>query len=198
MLKFGKKKKDAGLPTPPPDAPAEGGERPRAKARPARRSCPMLLIIIAAAALVRAGRGGGAAFFLMQPKPAAAEAGGHGEAQEAPPTKADKKERRRSRRRRALRPSRRSASSRGPGRRDLLHPARHGGEHPVADGRPTFLKLKLTLETAGRSTSAETAQAEHAAAAGHVPGLPARAAPRGPAGGRAATSCAWRSCAGST
>src|SRR5690606_24172571 len=71
MLKFGKKKGDgggdAGLP-----AVAEGGE---GEAAPAKKKLPLLFIVIPAALLVLGG-GAGAAFLLMQPK--AAEAGDHG------------------------------------------------------------------------------------------------------------------------
>ena len=145
MFKFGKKKgaaagDDAALPavTDGADGEAEGA--------PAKKKLPLLFIIIPAA-LVVLGGGGGAAFFLMQPKAEAAEgdhgaekkSGGHG--------KAEKK---------------------GGGG----HGAPAGGEaNPAlgvisegpdgvtfytlpdmvvnlqsADGRPTHLKLKLTLE----------------------------------------------------
>ena len=47
------------------------------------------------------------------------------------------------------------------------------------DGKPTFLKLKLTFELPDHDT-ADTHRRGHAAPAGHVPDLPARAAARGP------------------
>ena len=72
MLKLGKKK-DAGVP-----AVVEGAEGVDGEAAPAKKKLPLLFIIIPAALLVLGG-GGGAAFFLMQPKPAAAEEGAHGE-----------------------------------------------------------------------------------------------------------------------
>ncbi|MBL0968428.1 MAG: flagellar basal body-associated FliL family protein [Brevundimonas sp.] len=76
MLKFGKKKKDDAAPSDAEStavAVSEGGE---GDAPPAKKKLPLLFIIIPAA-LVVVGGGGGAAFMLMQPKPAAAE-GGHG------------------------------------------------------------------------------------------------------------------------
>jgi len=85
MFKFGKKKgeaaADANLPA-MMDAPAEGAEGDA----PRKKKPPLLLIIAPVALLVLAG-GGGAAFFLMKPKPAEAhgaeaeaakEEGGHG------------------------------------------------------------------------------------------------------------------------
>lgn len=77
MLKFGKKKKDEAAPSGDEStavAVSEGGE---GDAPPARKKIPLLFIIIPAA-LVVLGGGGGAAFMLMQPKPAAAEGDGHG------------------------------------------------------------------------------------------------------------------------
>ena len=148
MFKFGKKKgpKDGGdeaahLPAVSDASGAEGEDG----AAPKKKKLPLLFIVIPVA-LVVLGGGGGAAFFLMQPKAEAAEgdhgaekkSGGHG--------KAEKK---------------------GGG-----HGAPAGGEaNPAlgvisegpdgvtfytlpdmvvnlqsADGRPTHLKLKLTLE----------------------------------------------------
>lgn len=142
MLKFGKKKKaDA-------DVPAEGGDAAAdGDAPPAKKKLPLLFIIIPAAVLVLGG-GGGAAFFLMQPKPAAAEEGGHGAPAKGEHGKKDEKK--------------------GGGG----HGAASGGDADPAlgkisegpdgvtfytlpdlvvniqssDGRPTHLKLKLTLE----------------------------------------------------
>lgn len=163
MFKFGKKKgpKDGGdesanLPAVSDASAAEDEEG----AAPAKKKLPLLFIVIPAA-LVVLGGGGGAAFFLMQPKPAAAEEGGHGA--EKTGGGHDKK-----------------AEKKGGG---------HGGaadgpadpalgviaEGPdgvtfftlpdmvvniqAPDGRPTFLKLKLTLETADAGV-AEQLQAE--------------------------------------
>ena len=154
MLKFGKKKGDkaaeAGEGETPPAAEGEAVEGEGAPAK--KKKLPILFIIIPAALLVLGG-GGGAAFFLMKPKPAEAEAGAddHGApAKGGDDKKADKK-----------------ADKGG-------HGAPAGGEGDAslgtiaegpdgvtfftlpdmvvniqsADGRPTFLKLKLTLEMA--------------------------------------------------
>lgn len=136
MLKFGKKK-DAGLPA-ISDTPADGDDAPEIDGAADKKKPPMMLIIGAAAALVLAGAGAGV-FFLL--KPGSAEASG--DAAHAAPQ-----------------PARKSAGG-------------HGGEVPAEgvgviaggpdgvtfftlpdmvvniqtpSGRPTFLKLKLTLE----------------------------------------------------
>jgi flagellar protein FliL len=145
MFKFGKKKgaaagDDAALP-----AVTDGETVDGEPAAPAKKKLPLLFIIVPAA-LVVLGGGGGAAFFLMQPKAEAAE-GGHAPEKKGGHGKAEKKE--------------------GGG-----HGASAGGEANPAlgvisegpdgvtfytlpdmvvniqspDGRPTFLKLKLTLE----------------------------------------------------
>jgi flagellar FliL protein len=145
-LKLGKKKDaapggdDANLPA---VSDGEGGE-----GAPAKKKLPLLFIIIPAA-LVVLGGGGAAAFFLMKPKPAEAEAaaGDHGKA-EKKDEKADKKK----------------GGDHGGGAEGEGDPAAMGtissGPDGVtfytlpdlivniqtADGRPTYLKLKLTLE----------------------------------------------------
>lgn len=139
MFKFGKKKgaaaagDDAALPAVADGAAIEG----EADAPPAKKKLPLLFIVVPAA-LVVLGGGGGAAFLLMQPKAEAAE-GGHAE---------------------------KAAAKKGGG-----HGAADGEANPalgvISDGpdgvvfytlpdlvvniqapggRPTFLKLKLTLE----------------------------------------------------
>ncbi|MFN3537434.1 MAG: flagellar basal body-associated FliL family protein [Brevundimonas sp.] len=134
MLKFGKKKKDAGLPA-TTDTPSEG----EGEGVPGKKKPPMLLIIGAAVAVVVLG-GGAGAFFLMQPS--SAEASGD-EAHASPPPP----------------PAKKGGDSHGA-------PA-EGGAGVIAagpdgvtfytmpdmvvniqssSGRPTFLKLKLTLE----------------------------------------------------
>ncbi|GAD58790.1 flagellar basal body-associated FliL family protein [Brevundimonas sp. BAL450] len=152
MLKFGKKKKDAGLPA-TTDAPTEGGDAAEGEGAPGKKKPPMLLIIGAAAAVVLLG-GGAAAFFLMQP--GSAEASGD-EAPASPP------------------PPEKGGGHGGGG-------GEEGGEGvgviasgpdgvtfytlpdmvvniQSADGRPTFLKLKLTLEMEDAHL-AQTLQAE--------------------------------------
>lgn len=133
MLKFGKKK-DAGPPATTTEPPPEGEDAPR------KKKPPLLLIIGAAVAVVLIG-GGAGAFFLM--KPGAAEASGDaGHAAPPPPAK----------------------------KGDGGHGAPAGGGEGVGviaagpdgvtfftlpdmvvniqstSGRPTFLKVKLTLE----------------------------------------------------
>ena len=141
MFKFGKKKgaaagDDAALPavTDGADGEAEGA--------PAKKKLPLLFIIIPAA-LVVLGGGGGAAFFLMQPKAAAAE-GGHGEkaAGHAPAKKSG------------------GGHGAAEGEADPALGVISDGPDGVVfytlpdmtvniqapDGRPMYLKLKLTLE----------------------------------------------------
>jgi len=162
MFKFGKKKgakqegdESANLPV-VSDAPAPEGEEGDA---PKKKKLPLLFIVIPAA-LVVLGGGGGAAFFLMQPKPAAAEEGGHGaEKASGHEKKAEKKG------------GGHGAAADGPANPALGVIAE--GPDGVTfftlpdmvvniqspDGRPTFLKLKLTLETRDAAV-AEQLQAE--------------------------------------
>ena len=137
MFKFGKKKgaaagDDAALPavTDGADGEAEGA--------PAKKKLPLLFIIIPAA-LVVLGGGGGAAFFLMQPKAEAAEGGhaapekkkdggGHGAAADG---EADP----------AL-----GVISDGPDGVVFYTLPDMTVNIQAPDGRPMYLKLKLTLE----------------------------------------------------
>ena len=141
-LKLGKKKDaapggdDANLPA---VSDGEGGE-----GAPAKKKLPLLFIIIPAA-LVVLGGGGAAAFLLMKPKPAEAEAG----AEHAEPAKKDEKAKK--------------GGDHGGGKEGEADPAAGtiaAGPDGVTfytlpdmivniqspDGRPTYLKLKLTLE----------------------------------------------------
>lgn len=139
MLKLGKKKGDNAAP------PAEEGAGAKAEEAPAKKKLPLLFIIAPAALLVLAG-GGAGAFFMFQPK-AQAEAqaeDGHG---------AKKKS-----------GSHGKAPTGGHGAKEEGADASLGkiteGPDGVTfytlpdmvvniqspDGRPTFLKLKLTLE----------------------------------------------------
>ena len=161
MFKFGKKKggKDGGdaaadLPA-VSDASAEGEDG----AAPKKKKLPLLFIIIPAA-LVVLGGGGGAAFFLMQPKSASAEEGGHG---------AEKKG-----------GGHEKKAEKGGGHGAPADGAADASLGVIAegpdgvtfftlpdmvvniqapDGRPTYLKLKLTLETRDAHV-AEQLQAE--------------------------------------
>ena len=137
MFKFGKKKgaaagDDAALPavTDGADGEAEGA--------PAKKKLPLLFIIIPAA-LVVLGGGGGAAYFLMQPKAEAADAGhaapekkkdggGHGAAADG---EADP----------AL-----GVISDGPDGVVFYTLPDMTVNIQAPDGRPMYLKLKLTLE----------------------------------------------------
>lgn len=147
MFKFGKKKGPkedgddaANLPA-VSDPPAEGEDG----AAPKKKKLPLLFIVIPAA-LVVLGGGGGAAFFMMQPKAAAAaDDGGHGaEKKGGSGKKAEKK-----------------GGSHGPaaptdGSLGVIAEGPDGVTFytlpdivvniQAPDGRPTHLKLKLTLE----------------------------------------------------
>jgi len=108
---------------------------------PAKKKLPLKMLIIAgAAALVVLGGGGTAAFVFLSPKPdAAAEKGDHGKDKKKDKKKEEHKE---------------------GGKEDKNAPVVREGPNGVvfytmpevvvnmqtADGRPTFLKLKLTLE----------------------------------------------------
>ncbi|WP_427789042.1 flagellar basal body-associated FliL family protein [Brevundimonas diminuta] len=146
-LKLGKKKSeapagdDANLPVVSEAAPGAEGEGDAAEA-PAKKKIPLLFIIIPAA-LVVLGGGGATAFLMMKPKPAEAS-GGH-----AAPAKDEKKAKK--------------EGGHGGGKEGEAAP----GEGKIAagpdgvtfytlpdmivniqsaDGRPTYLKLRLTLE----------------------------------------------------
>jgi flagellar FliL protein len=147
MLKFGKKKgggDDANLPA------VTDGETVDGEGAPAKKKLPLLFIVIPAA-LVVLGGGGGAAFLLMQPKSAAAEeGGGHGA------EKAEKKGG-------GHGAEKKSGGHGGGGAEGEANPALGTiAEGPdgvtfytmpdmvmniqADSGRPTYLKLKLTLE----------------------------------------------------
>jgi flagellar FliL protein len=147
MLKLGKKKlpKDADAAT--ALAVAHGAEVP--DDAPAKKKLPLLFIIIPAA-LVVLGGGGGAAFFLLQPKPAAAE-GEHG-AEKAAEGHGEKKKEEKG--------GHGEKKGEGGAEGDAAAGVIAAGPDGVTfytlpdmlvniqspDGRPTFLKLKLTLE----------------------------------------------------
>ena len=146
MLKLGKKKKGgAAADDATALAVAHGAEVEGGEGAPAKKKIPLLFIIIPAAVLVLGG-GGAAAFVLMKPKPAAVEGeAGHGE--EAKGGKEKKKE------------GGHGEKKEG-GEADPAAGVIAEGPDGVtfytlpdmvvniqsADGRPTFLKLKLTLE----------------------------------------------------
>ena len=165
MFKFGKKKgaaegDDAGLPAVPDAADGAGGEGEGVDA-PKKKKIPLLFIAIPAALLVLGG-GGGAAFFLMQPTAAAAEEGALGAEKTGGHEKTAEKK---------------GGGDHGGGGGDAAADPSLGviAEGPdgvtfytlpdmvvniqSADGRPTYLKLKLTLETKDAHV-AEQLQAE--------------------------------------
>lgn len=136
------KDKDKGKDAPEPEV-AEGAEGEA----PARKKPPLKLLIIAGvAAVLVLGGGGGAAFFLLKPKPTAEAADGHAA------EKSGKK------------PKKPKAEGHGGGTDKPVEGAGVVKEGPdgvifytlpdivvnmqTADGRPTFLKLKLTFELA--------------------------------------------------
>jgi flagellar FliL protein len=146
MLKLGKKKGggDAGLPA------VTDGETVDGEGAPAKKKLPLLFIIIPAA-LVVLGGGGGAAFLMMQPKSASAEEaeGGHG---------ADKKAEKK-----GGHGAEKKSGGHGGGAEGEANPAlgtiTEGPDgvtfYTLPDmvvniqadnGRPSYLKLKLTLE----------------------------------------------------
>ena len=158
MFKFGKKKgaaagDDANLPA-VSDAPAPEGEEGDA---PKKKKLPLLFIIIPAA-LVVLGGGGGAAFFLLQPKPAAAEDGGHGAEKKGGHGKADEKKGGHGGAEAPTDPSL-GVIAEGPDGVTFFTLPDMTVNIQSPDGRPTYLKLKLTLETKDLAV-AEQLQAE--------------------------------------
>lgn len=134
------------------DQEAPEGEEGAEGEAPAKKKPPILIIAIAAGVLVLGG-GGAAAFFLMKPKPAA-EAGEHGE--EKKEKKKEKKEKE-------------GEKKEGEGAAAAAGPAPVIKEGPdgvvfytlpdivvnmqTADGKSTFLKLKLTFELPDEETA---------------------------------------------
>lgn len=133
MAKKEKPPKDAGGEAP------EGAEGVEGEA-PAKKKLPMKMILIAgAAALVVLGGGGGAAFIFLKPKPdAAAEKGGdHG-----------KKDKKKGEKKKEGKEGEKGAAvvREGPDGVVFYTMPDVVVNMQTADGRPTFLKLKLTLE----------------------------------------------------
>ena len=137
---------------PPKEAPAPEGEEGAAEGEAPAKKKPPIILIAAAAGLLVVGGGGAAAFFLMKPTPAAEGAAGHGE--EKTEKKKEKKK-----------------EEGGEGAKT----AEGGAGAPVikegpdgvvfytlpdivvnmqsADGKSTFLKLKLTFELPDEETA---------------------------------------------
>lgn len=147
MFKFGKKKGaaaegDAGLPAVAETPAVEGDEG----AAPKKKKLPLLFIIVPAALLVLGG-GGGAAFFLMQPKAEAAEDGHGAEKKGGHDKKADKKGGGHGGGGDAAADPSLGVIAEGPDGVTFFTLPDMVVNIQAADGRPTYLKLKLTLET---------------------------------------------------
>jgi flagellar FliL protein len=128
--------------TPAPEgAEGEGGEE-GGKKKP-----PLKLIIIAAVAGVVILGGGGTAAFLLLAKPAAHEAG--------KPEKAEKKEKKEKKERKPGKDENGVEIAEGPDGVMFYTLPSMVVNMQTADGRPTFLKLKLTLELPDESVADE-------------------------------------------
>jgi flagellar protein FliL len=145
MLKFGKKKGKAEVPAVVEGEPPTDGED-----APKPKKLPILFIAIGAGVVLLAG-GGAGAFFLMQPKPAAAEdghgegAGDHGKAKDA--GKAKKKDDKGGHGKDGGEPDPSlGVVTEGPDGVTFLTLPDIVTNVQSSDGRPTHLKLKLTLE----------------------------------------------------
>ena len=143
MFKFGKKKgaaasEDAALP-----AVTDGETVDGEPAAPKKKKLPLLFIAVPAALLVLGG-GGGAAFFLMQPKAEAAD-GGHAE-KKGGHAKAEKKGGGHGAAAGAEANPALGVISEGPDGVTFYTLPDMVVNIQAPDGRPTFLKLKLTLE----------------------------------------------------
>ncbi len=134
MAKKEKKPKEAEGETPEVAEGAEGEA-------PAKKKLPLKMLIIAgAAALVVLGGGGTAAFVFLVPKPdAAAEKGDHGKDKKKDKKKDEKKEGKEGEKGAAV-------VREGPDGVVFYTMPEVVVNMQTADGRPTFLKLKLTLE----------------------------------------------------
>lgn len=150
MFKFGKKKgaavadDAADLPATTDAAPeGEGGEG--GEGAPAKKKLPLLFIIIPVALLVLGG-GGGAAFFLLQPKPAAAEGGAHGAEKKGGHEKKDEKKGGHGGAEGAPADASLGVITEGPDGVTFYTLPDMVVNIQSPDGKPTFLKLKLTLE----------------------------------------------------
>ena len=127
---------------PPEEEAAEGGE---GEGAPAKKKLPMMFLIAGAVALVLVLCGGGAAayFFLLKPKPEAA-AGKDGKKK---PEKKGKKEEKGKKDEKAA-----GQVREGPDGVLFYTMPDVVVNMQTADGRPTFLKLKLTLEMPDQAT----------------------------------------------
>ncbi|ATC31429.1 flagellar basal body protein FliL [Caulobacter vibrioides] len=140
---------------PDKEAPAPEGEEGAEGEAPAKKKPPILIIAIAAGVLVLGG-GGAAAFFLLKPKPAA-EAGEHGEKKE------EKKEKKKEEKKEEKKDGEKGAE--GAAGTPVIKEGPDGivfytlpdivVNMQTADGKSTFLKLKLTFELPDEETADE-------------------------------------------
>jgi len=136
------------------DQEAPEGEEGAEGEAPAKKKPPILIIAIAAGVLVLGG-GGAAAFFLMKPKPAA-EAGAHGE---------EKKEKKKEKKEEGGHGEKKEGegAAAAPGAAPVIKEGPDGVvfytlpdivvNMQAADGKSTFLKLKLTFELPDEETA---------------------------------------------
>ena len=144
MFKFGKKKKDAEAADTGTDVAvaAEGAEGTdgEGEAAPKKKLSPKILIIAGVAAALVLGGGGAGAFFLLKPKPEAAAG------------KAAKKERKKDDKKKGEGDKPVGEVREGPDGVLFYTMPSIVVNMQTADGRTTFLKLKLTLEAPDQDT----------------------------------------------
>ena len=139
---------------PDKEAPAPEGEEGAEGEAPAKKKPPILIIAIAAGVLVLGG-GGAAAFFLLKPKPAA-EAGEHGEKkEEKKEKKKEKKEEKKEGEKGAEGAAGTPVIKEGPDGVVFYTLPDIVVNMQTADGKSTFLKLKLTFELPDEETADE-------------------------------------------
>ena len=121
----------------------EGAAEGEDGAAPGKKKPPLKMLIIAgAAAVLVLGGGGGAAFMFLKPKPAATEAGAHAEK----PKKPKKKEGGHGKSEGGAAEAGAATVKEGPDGVYFYTLPDIVVNMQTADGRPTFLKLKLTFE----------------------------------------------------
>lgn len=140
MLKLGKKKGGGDVP-----AVVEGEPGAEGEAAPKKKKLPLLFIVIPAAVVVLGG-GGAGAFFMMQPKPATAEADGEEKGDHGKEKKDDKKDKKKGKGGEAEADPALGKIVEGPDGVTFLTLPDMVVNVQAPDGRPTHLKLKLTLE----------------------------------------------------
>lgn len=137
---------------PEKEAPAPEGEEGAEGEAPAKKKPPILIIAIAAGVLVLGG-GGAAAFFLMKPKPAAEGDAAHGK---------EKKEKKKEEKKEGDKKEGEGGAGAAAGPAPVIKEGPDGiffytlpdivVNMQTADGKSTFLKLKLTFELPDEET----------------------------------------------